>query len=257
MIRIGTSGFSYKDWAGPVYPEVLPEREWLGYYAREFSTVELNVTFYRIPAKRLVSGWVERTPADFLFSVKAFQGLTHDREQPDFAEFVDSLQPLIEAKKLGCVLAQFPHSFHLTTKNRDYVKRLREGLGDLPAVVEFRDAAWVKDSTFELLRELQLGYCCVDEPRLKGLMPPIAVATGPIAYARFHGRNAARWYEHEEAWQRYDYTYSLDELREWVPKLRELDRTAQLALAYFNNHFRGQAALGARDLHQLLAQEVT
>ncbi len=83
-------------------------------------------------------------------------------------------------------------------------------------------------------------------------MPPVAVATGPVAYVRFHGRNAAKWYAHEEAWERYDYTYSLDELREWMPKLRRLDAEAPLTLVYFNNHFRGQAVRGARDLGQLL-----
>ena len=106
--------------------------------------------------------------------------------------------------------------------------------------------------TFELLRSLALGFCSVDEPRIKGLMPPVAVATGPVAYVRFHGRNAAKWYAHTEAWERYDYTYSTEELREWAPKLRELDAGAPLTLVYFNNHFRGQAVHGARDLGQLL-----
>ena len=252
MIRIGTSGFSYQDWIGPVYPEGLPEREQLGFYAREFSTVELNVTYYRVPGPQVVVGWVRKTPDTFLFSVKAFGGLTHERENPDFQGFVGALHPLIEAGKLGCILAQFPHAFHPDARNRDYLKRLRDGAGELPVVVEFRDAAWVRPATFDLLRSLQLGFCCVDEPRLPGLMPPVAQATAPPAYVRFHGRNAARWYNHQEAWQRYDYTYSADELRGWVPKIRELDAAMPLTLVYFNNHFQGQAIRGARDLGQLL-----
>lgn len=200
MIRIGTSGFSYDDWAGPVYPKELPARDQLSFYAREFSTVEINVTYYRIPEARTVAGWVRKTSKDFLFSVKAFQGLTHEREQVDYGPFVASLAPLLEAGKLGCVLAQFPYSFHATPENRDYLKRLREGLGDIPAVVEFRNAAWVREPTLDLLRTLGLGFCCVDEPRLPGLMPPVAVATGPVAYVRFHGRNSAKWYNHTEAW---------------------------------------------------------
>lgn len=255
MIRIGTSGFSYPDWVGPVYPPELPEREQLAFYAREFSTVELNVTYYRIPDARTVQSWVRRTPDDFLFSVKAFQGLTHEREAPDFAPFVAAVRPLAQAGKLGCVLAQFPYSFHPTPDNRAYLSRLREGLGDLPVVVEFRNAAWVNQATFDLLRSLGMGYCSVDEPRLKGLMPPVAVATSQIAYVRFHGRNAARWYDHQEAWERYNYTYSAAELREWVPKLRQLDQAAPLTLVYFNNHFGGQAVKGARDLGQLLLME--
>jgi uncharacterized protein YecE (DUF72 family) len=252
MIRIGTSGFSYKDWIGPVYPPDLPEREHLSFYAREFSTVELNVTYYRIPERYTVQGWARKTPDDFLFSVKAFGGLTHERESPDFAGFVTALQPLIAAGKLGCVLAQFPNSFHPIPENRDYLRRLREGFGDLPVVVEFRHAAWVNQPTFELLKELNLGFCSVDEPRLRGLMPPVAVATGPVAYVRFHGRNAAKWYDHKEAWERYNYTYRPEELREWVPRLRQLDAEAPLTLVYFNNHFGGQAVKGARDLGQLL-----
>ncbi len=252
MIRIGTSGFSYPDWIGPVYPQGMPERDHLGFYAQEFPTVEINMTYYRIPDARMVQGWVRKTPDGFLFSVKAFQGLTHERDQPDFAPFVAAVQPLAEAGKLACVLAQFPYSFHPIPGNRDYLKRLRDGLGDLPAVIEFRHAAWVGQATFDLLRSLKLGFCSVDEPRLKGLMPPVAAATGPVAYVRFHGRNAAKWYNHEQAWERYNYTYSTDELREWAPKLRQLDAAAELTLVYFNNHYVGQAVRGARDLGQLL-----
>ncbi len=252
MIRIGTSGFSYDDWIGPVYPEGLPSRDHLAFYAREFSTVEINTTYYRVPNVSMVQGWVNKTPAGFLFSVKAYQGLTHEREEPDFASFVAALQPLVEAGKLACVLAQFPYSFHPTPDNRGYLGRLRDGFGDLPVVVEFRNAGWVGQPTFDLLRSLELGFCCVDEPRLKGLLPPVAVATGPVAYVRFHGRNAAKWYNHEQAWERYNYTYSMAELAEWKPKLRELDAAAELTLVYFNNHYVGQAARGARDLGQLL-----
>jgi uncharacterized protein YecE (DUF72 family) len=252
VIRIGTSGFSYKDWIGPVYPPDLPERDHLGFYAREFSTVELNVTYCRVPDVHTVQGWAAKTPDDFLFAVKAFGGLTHERNAPDFAGFVAALAPLVTAGKLGCVLAQFPNSFHPIPANRDYLKRLREGLGDLPVVVEFRHVAWVTEETFKLLRESGMGYCSVDEPRLRGLMPPVAVATGPVAYVRFHGRNAAKWYQHEEAWERYNYAYATAELREWVPKLRQLDAAAPLTLVYFNNHFGGQAVKGARDLGQLL-----
>ena len=127
MIRIGTSGFSYDDWLGPVYPAGLPARDQLAFYAREFSTVELNVTYYRVPDARTVEGWARKTPDDFLFAVKAYQGLTHERTEPDFAGFVSALQPLLEAGKLGCVLAQFPYSFHPIPENREYLWRLREG----------------------------------------------------------------------------------------------------------------------------------
>ena len=257
MIRIGTSGFSYKDWVGPVYPRGLPAKEQLGFYAQEFSTVELNVTYYRVPGQAIVEGWAEKTPDDFLFSVKAHGSLTHQRDDPDFAGFVSALAPLVEAEKLGCVLAQFPNSFRLLPQNRDYLKRLRDGLADLPVVVEFRNAAWVAGPILDLLTSLEMGFCCVDEPALRGLMPPVVEVTGPLAYVRFHGRNAARWYNHQHAWERYDYTYLVEELGEWVPMIRALDASAPLTLVYFNNHFEGQAVRGARDLRQLLLPDLS
>ncbi len=256
VIRIGTSGFSYDDWVGRVYPEGMPQHDMLPFYAQQFDTVELNVTYYRVPGRDTIESWVRRTPERFLFAVKAFGGITHERTDPDYAGFVEALRPLIDAGKLGCVLAQFPNSFRLLPQNRDYLRSLRDGFGDLPVVVELRNAAWVAEPNFELLRSLNLGYCCVDEPRLKGLMPPVARATGDVAYVRFHGRNAAKWYAHQEAWERYDYTYPLDELREWLPKLRELDEAAPVTLVYFNNHWEGQAVRGAHDLQQLLLQGV-
>jgi uncharacterized protein YecE (DUF72 family) len=126
-------------------------------------------------------------------------------------------------------------------------------LGDLPVVVEFRNRGWVEEGTFDLLQELEFGFCCVDEPRMRGLMPPIAKVTGPMAYVRFHGRNAAKWWQHDHAWERYDYTYSEEELREWVPRIRQLDQQAPLTLVYANNHYRGQSVDTVRKLGNLLA----
>jgi uncharacterized protein YecE (DUF72 family) len=252
MIKIGTSGFAYNDWGGVVYPQGLPAAEQLGFYAREFSTVEINSTFYRMPEARTVAGWVRKTPPGFLFSIKAYRSLTHERENPDFAGFVASLSPLMESGKLGCVLAQFPYSFGATAANRGFLQSVRDGLSGVTVVVEFRNAAWVSQATSDLLRGLGLGFCCVDEPRLPGLMPPVVLTTGPVAYVRFHGRNSAKWYHHEEAWERYDYGYSVEELREWIPSLVQLDASAPLTMVYFNNHFAGQSVRAARDLGKLL-----
>jgi uncharacterized protein YecE (DUF72 family) len=254
MIRLGTSGFSYDDWVGVFYPPDLPKREWLAYYARQFDTVELNVTYYRIPDRRTVMGWIDRTPGDFLFAVKAFGGLTHERQEPDFAAFLEAVEPLRQAGKLGCLLAQFPYSFAPTGRNWDYLERLREGLADHRVVVEFRQRGWVQDSTFERMTRLGLGFCCVDEPRLDGLMPPVARATSPVAYVRFHGRNARKWWEHEQAWERYDYTYPAEELREWVPRLRQLELESEVVLVYANNHYRSQSVDTLRALRAMLAE---
>ena len=99
------------------------------------------------------------------------------------------------------------------------------------------------------------GFCCVDQPRFQNLVPPIAVATGPVAYVRFHGRNYEKWWNHKKAWERYDYTYPTAELQEWVPKVRELDQSAALTLVYTNNHWQGQAVQAAKEMRELLAAQ--
>lgn len=253
MILLGTSGWSYDDWIGPIYPEGLPKGAWLSYVAEQVDSLEVNVTYYRLPGERTVAGWVERTPEGFTFAVKAHRQLTHERDQPDFAGFVAGLQPLVEGEKLACVLAQFPYSFHANADNRDYLTQLRQGLGDLPVVVEFRNRGWISEETFEFLQTHELGFCCVDQPQFKNLIPPIARATGPVAYVRFHGRNYDKWWKHDHAWERYDYSYSDEELFEWIPRLQSLDDEAQITLAYANNHYRGQSLNTVRQLRALLA----
>lgn len=253
MIKLGTSGFSYDDWIGPVYPEDLPRWGWLGFYAEQFKTVELNVTYYRLPELKTVKGWVSRTPEDFTFAVKAHRSLTHERKTPDYPLYRASLEPLIDSGKLAAILAQFPHSFHPNQRNLDYLQDLRDGLAGLPVVVEFRDAAWISEETFQTLTKWGLGYCCVDEPRIKGLLPPVTRATSGIAYVRFHGRNAEKWWDHDHAWERYDYTYGEAELNEWIPRLQELEAAAPLTLVYANNHYRGQSVDTIRKLKRLLA----
>lgn len=254
MIRFGTSGFSYDDWIGPVYPENLSKGQWLEFYAQEFDTVELNVTYYRVPSAKTSAGWVDRTPDGFLFSVKANKSITHERMAPEFEVFRVGIAPMVDSGKLACVLAQFPYSFHPTPENISYLAQVREGLMDIPTVIEFRDQAWVSEETFSLLEKLDFGFCAVDEPRLRGLMPPVARASGPVSYVRFHGRNAEKWWKHEHAWERYDYTYSKEELEEWVPQILELDAPDALVLLYANNHYRGQSIDTIRKLRKMLGE---
>jgi uncharacterized protein YecE (DUF72 family) len=258
MIYIGTSGFSYEDWVGPYYPADLDKREWLSFYAREFSTSEINFTYYRIPAAKTLAQMANKTPEGFLFTIKATQELTHVRDQDSrglFTQFKNALKPLIDQGKFGCVLAQFPHSFHNTPENIDYLKTFRERMGDLPLVIEFRGHDWLTDEVFAFLRQHDLGFCCVDEPKLKGLMPSIAEVTGPVGYVRFHGRNVKKWWQHEEAWERYDYTYSEAELQEWGPKIEKVAAGAEKTFAFANNHWQAQAIGTARQLKMLLGEK--
>jgi uncharacterized protein YecE (DUF72 family) len=255
MILLGTSGWSYDDWIGPVYPEGLPKGSWLSFIAEQVDTLEVNVTYYRVPNERTVAGWVERTPDDFTFAVKAHQDLTHGRDAPDFGGFIAGIQPLVDGGKLACVLAQFPYSFHANEESRGYLARLSAGLADVPVVVEFRNRGWISEATFEHLQDLGLGFCCVDQPQFNNLIPPLARATSPVAYVRFHGRNYDKWWQHDHAWERYDYSYGKEELLEWVPRLKSLKSESEITLAYANNHYRGQSLDTVRQLRALLASE--
>ena len=235
----------------------MSKQEWLNYYAEEFPTCELNFSYYRVPNARNLERMAAKVPEGFLFALKAYRGITHERENPEphIKGLTAALKPLIDADKFACILAQFPHSFHAQQANRDYLKRLRDGFGDLPVVVEFRARDWIEDRTFEELRQLNFGFCCVDQPRFKNLVPPVAVATGPVAYVRFHGRNYQKWWRHSEAWERYDYSYSDDELQEWLPKINQLGEESPLTLVYMNNHWQGQAVGTARQLKMLMEEE--
>lgn len=246
-IRVGTSGFSYDDWKGFFYPEKIGKGDMLRYYAEQFSTVEVNSSFYAIPSPSTFARMAEKTPDDFEFVVKAPKDLTHaDVVDPEvFKRFIGALQSLVEFGKLGCILAQYPWSFKREERNCERLRQLREEFGELPVVVEFRNVGWLGKYTIELLKENNLGFCCVDEPDLKGLMPGVVVATSPIGYVRFHGRNAEKWWHHEEAWQRYDYLYSTDELSEWVPRVRDLSSGPEKTYLFFNNHYQGKAAQNA------------
>ena len=254
MISIGTSGFDYDDWRGFFYPDDLPKSEFLSYYANQFEALELNFSYYHMPSSRQINSMIERTDGKVEFSIKAHRSMTHDRTagKLDYKEFTDAISPLREAGRLGAVLAQFPYSFEQNQENRSYIKRMADRMGP-PLVVELRRKEWAADPIRSWLTKIGVGFCCVDEPKVKGLMPPIADATASPAYVRFHGRNAARWYEHNLPHERYDYRYRASELKEWVPKILGLESAVDKVLVFFNNHFQAKAVDGAKALAELLA----
>jgi uncharacterized protein YecE (DUF72 family) len=254
-LRIGTSGFSYPDWRGPFYPDRFPDRQMLDYYAQHFGALEVNSTYYHIPSRRAVESLLKRAEGRLEFAVKAHQDLTHARERYAAAlpAFRAALAPMREAGRLGCILLQFPGSFRAGADQEEFLRRAAGGLAPDPVAVEFRHRSWITDETFELLRSLEVAYCCVDAPRLRDLPSPEARATTRIAYVRFHGRNAAGWRRPVGRHARYDYQYPEDELREWVPKLGALAAATDRCYAFFNNHVRGQAITNARMLAGLMA----
>jgi len=254
MIHIGTSGFQYDDWVGTYYPEGLPKEQWLTFFAQEFHTLEINFTYYRMPTARGLAGMARKVPDDFIFAVKATKEMTHARERDDaiFQQFRDALTPLREQNKLGPILAQFPNSFRATPEGYSYLEYLDEQLSEEEVVVEFRHKEWLDQergpATFELLQKLGLGFCCVDEP----FFPRVVEVTSKTAYVRFHGRNYQKWWKHEHAWERYDYTYTPEELQEWAPKIEQMDALAENTFVFSNNHYRAQGIDTARQMKLLL-----
>lgn len=255
MIWVGTSGYAYQDWHGPFYPAGLPAGERLAYYAREFRCVEINSSFYRQPSAAQSARVASKAPPDFRFAVKVYGGLTHDHlaaTRADFRTFQRGLEPYRERGVLAAVLAQFPNAFRPGPDTEAHLRRLREEWPELPLAVELRHGDWAAERTERLLRELAIAWCGVDEPDLPGLMPRSLSITATIAYARFHGRNASHWYRHDQAWERYDYRYRPDELKEWLPRLKRAASETDDVYVFFNNHYEAQAVLDARELARQL-----
>lgn len=255
MIRVGTSGYSYKDWVGPFYPQGTSPQRYLEFYSRHFDACEINFTYYRNPDARTLAGMVDKSGGRVEFVLKANQEMTHTREagENQFRAFREALQPLRESGTFGGILVQFPYNFHPSAQSLDHLRMIGERFDGLAPVVEFRNHEWVSEETFAFLREHRMGFCCVDEPRLNGLMPPVALATSEIGYVRFHGRNAKQWWQHERPEQRYDYLYAEGELREWLPRIREIDSSAAKTFVFMNNHFQGKAVKNALTLLELLS----
>ena len=258
MIYTGTSGYHYDDWKNVFYPPGLTSRGFLEFYAGEFAAVEINSSYYRLPSPGMVEGMCDRTYPGFLFVIKAFRGFTHEvtgEWESLGRQFCESLEVLKKRGRLGTVLFQFPYSFHRNPSNVEYLGRLLDFFRSYSRVVEFRNAHWLSRETYDFLRDRGAGFCCVDEPRLKGLLPPVTVATSPeVGYIRFHGRNAKRWWTHDEPWERYDYLYTPEELGEWVPRILKLAEHTEKLFIFNNNHPRGQAILNARMMMEILGE---
>jgi len=258
-IRVGTAGFSYRDWVGRFYPEKIKPTEMLPFYAREFSTVEIDATYYRVLPASTFRSMAIRTPESFRFTVKLPGSVTHAGSDnaaisPDLNAWRESVDPLLERDKLGCGVAQFPTSFRPGTSAIGYLTNLRKRI-DVPIVVEFRHREWQTNETLELLRELKFGLVDVDQPQFRTLMRPSSDVVGPIAYVRMHGRNVANWWKGDNV-TRYDYEYTAEELEPWVHRIHDMEATRGTEDVYvvFNNHSLGKAPRNATLLKELLVQ---
>lgn len=239
-VRIGTSGWDYDDWVGPFYDS---ERGMLSFYTRVFNTVEVNSSFYTLLNEKFFEGLARASPPGFLFSVKMYRGITHKKGlNPKLAggelnAFFKSIEPLRRHGKLGAVLVQLP------PRRREEVPWFEDFLAALPkgfkVAVEFRDPSWLGEEVFRLLRRYEVGCVVVDEP----LLPPLAEVTAGFSYVRWHGRGERPWYY---------YHYSLEELKPWAERVKQLAEQVDLLLGYFNNHFRGFAPHNALQMLLLL-----
>ncbi len=278
---------------GGFYPKNAKSAEdRLKFYASQFPIVEVDSTYYYPPSERNSVLWIERTPKDFTFNIKAYSLLTHHPTKVDslyqeirealpkeltekrnvymekipseladevWERFRSALMPLHSAGKLGAVLLQFPQWFVISRGSKDYIVECKERLPDYRVAVEFRHKSWMternREETLSFLEEHDLPYVAVDMPQgFDSSLPPIAAATSrDLAMVRFHGRKAETWEaKTKTAAERFDYEYSQKELGQWAPKIQELQTQAKETHVIMNNCYRNYAVKNARQLIDLL-----
>jgi uncharacterized protein YecE (DUF72 family) len=239
--RIGCSGWNYDSWRhGVFYPERLPPRRWLEEYARHFDTVEVNASFYRLPTEKAVQGWVDQTPAHFVFAVKMSRYVTHVKRlrdlPPSLELFYSRLGPLVRSTKLGPVLWQLPPTFR---RDDD---RLADALAVLPEgrhAFEFRHPSWFDRNVIELLRAHGVALVIADRPEIRAFQTH--ELTADWTFVRFHAGTRGR-----------RGNYSETELREWAARIRSWP--VNECYLYFNNDWEGFAPRNASQLRRLLEQ---
>jgi len=236
-VRIGTSGWVYNHWQGIFYPRELRPRDWFSYYAREFDTVEINNSFYRLPSAATFEAWREQAPAGFLYAIKASRFLTHlkklkDPEEP-LRRFFEHAGRL--GKTLGPVLYQLPPHWQVN------LPRFERFLAVLPKgyshVVEFRDASWLIEGAFQLMERYQVAHCIHD---MRPLQVPIRITASPV-YIRFHGD------------PNHGGDYPLAALETWARRIHDWHHHGLRVFAYFNNDVGGYALEDAKALKRLIA----
>lgn len=276
-LYIGTSGWSYPKgagtWDGVFYPPKLADRDKLTFYANYFNTVEINSTFYRPPAASSARQWAERVPDEFRFTAKLWQKFTHPKmfedatgqdwrvEDADFDVFAEGIAPLVEAGKMGPLLAQFPASFRPRDAAIGYleelVRRIREA--EFPLAIELRHKDWTEGEhavpvrTF--LEEYGVAWTMIDEPRFKTSIRHIPL-TATTAYFRFHGRNFKEWWRHGESEDRYNYIYTTDEQRHIASEVQEISTRTDETYAFYNNHYGAKAVINALQLESALGRQL-
>jgi uncharacterized protein YecE (DUF72 family) len=238
-VRIGCSGWNYRDWRGDFYPQGTPASRWLEHYASTFDTVEVNATFYRLPKRETTARWAEQVPDGFTFAVKGSRYLTHIRRLrdlgPGLRRFRERIEPLVEAGRLGPVLWQLPATFR---RDDETLAAALEALPEGRHCFEFRHESWFDDDVYALLESHDASLALGDDPRRP---LPEASPVGPIAYLRLHYGRRGR-----------DGNYSGRELNVWRRRIAAW-RSRRPVFAYLNNDWRGFAPRNARTLRRGLS----
>lgn len=279
---------------GEFYPKGANTAEKrLRYYAGIFDVVEVDSSYYAIPSEKTASNWAERTPPDFIFHVKAYAPLTGHgadlRSVPPevrdmfsseslgknrvtlkekeplraaFRLFREALRPLMRTNRIGITVFQYPPYFTYESQNLDYILFCREMMEDFRVGVEFRHGSWLlaekRKEVFSFLRENGITYIPADEPQYGNLstIPFVPEVTTDIAYLRFHGRNKENWFRKGvETSLRYDYLYSDDELRDFMPSVLELSKRAKETFVMFNNCHAGYSMKNSLRLREMMRKE--
>jgi uncharacterized protein YecE (DUF72 family) len=262
-VRLGTCSFADEGLLKSWYPRgVSTAKARLAYYSERFDTTEVDSPYYHLPDPAVTGRWAQRTPPEFTFHVKAHASMTgHEPadQRAAFAAFRASLEPLELSGKLRGILLQYHPRFVKSGEAKQELKAVRALLEPLVPLVEFRHRSWLEEDeradTFAFLERHGLAYVSVDAPRTRAsnVVPPIAAATHPLAYVRFHGRNAKTWnIRAEKSWHRFDWMYAAEELGQWVDDLGRLAGQADEVYAMFNNNRDDFAPRSAHILRGLL-----
>jgi uncharacterized protein YecE (DUF72 family) len=289
QVQVGTASWTDRTLieSGWYPPEATTPEKRLRYYARQFPLVEVDATYYALPAEQTAAAWAARTPPGFTFNIKAFSLFTQhptpvaalptdlrpaaektgkDRVylkdvDPAVADqawerFFAALEPLREAGKLGAILLQFPPWFPISRANKDYLVSCAQRAAPRRVCIEFRNRTWMtpdnQEETLGFLSEHRLPYVCVDMPQgHRDSIPPVLAATDPgLAVMRLHG-HSSKW-ESKDIHERFGYRYTGEELAEWAPKIAALARDAADTQILFNNCYRDYAQVNAKELADLL-----
>ncbi|MGA8150069.1 MAG: DUF72 domain-containing protein [Terriglobales bacterium] len=274
QIRVGTAGWSYKDWDGIFYPPGMQRRRQhpLEILARCFDVVEINTSFYGHIKPEIARLWTRRANEvnpQFMFTAKLHRSFTHsplavmeptsaatirpDDEDERLAR--EGLDALASDGKLGALLIQFPVSFKNTSLNREYLDGLLRQFIEYPRVVEVRHSSWDNPETLRDFEHKNVSFCNIDQPLIGRSLEATEYVTAPVGYVRLHGRNYDQWFEAEKGEDRYNYLYKESELAGWQDKIKHIADRAEVTYVIANNHFEGKAAVNGLQLKHMITGE--